>query len=143
MIKIIAVGKMKKYHQELKNYLKQIPHKVELIEVKDEPKQALIVKEEERILKHLGNCYFILLDQSGMELTSEEFSLKINNLINFNKTLTFVIGGSFGVTEKIKARADEIISFSKLTFPHQLFRVIFLEQLYRAFKIAAHHPYHK
>jgi 23S rRNA (pseudouridine1915-N3)-methyltransferase len=78
-----------------------------------------------------------------MELTSEEFSLKINNLINFNKTLTFVIGGSFGVTEKIKARADEIISFSKLTFPHQLFRVIFLEQLYRAFKIAAHHPYHK
>ncbi len=144
MIKIICVGKMKSYQDELKNYLKQIPHQVQIIEIKDEALEANIVKEEKAILKHLNdNSYIVLLAIEGKQYDSIEFSSKISSLIEQNKEIIFIIGGSYGVTLEVKKRANELLSFSKMTFPHQLMRLIFLEQLYRAFKIKENHPYHK
>lgn len=144
MIKIIAVGKMKKFQSEVNNYLKQLSHNVQVIEVKDESLEENIVKEEKAIFKNLKeDSYVILLDIKGELLDSIEFSKKLDYLITTYKEVVFIIGGSFGVTEAIKHRANERISFSPLTFPHQLMRLIFVEQLYRAFKIKLNHPYHK
>lgn len=135
---------MKSYQDELKNYLKQIPHQVQIIEIKDEALEANIVKEEKAILKHLNdNSYIVLLAIEGKQYDSIEFSSKISSLIEQNKEIIFIIGGSYGVTLEVKKRANELLSFSKMTFPHQLMRLIFLEQLYRAFKIKENHPYHK
>lgn len=144
MIKIIAVGKMKKYSEEVRNYLKQLSHNIQIIEVKDESTEENIVKEEKAILKHLkDDSYVVLLAIKGKMYDSYQFSNKLDNLINTKKEVVFIIGGSYGVTNNIELRADELISFSKMTFPHQLMRVILVEQIYRAFKIKENHPYHK
>lgn len=135
---------MKKFQSEVNNYLKQLSHNVQVIEVKDESLEENIVKEEKAIFKNLKeDSYVILLDIKGELLDSIEFSKKLDYLITTYKEVVFIIGGSFGVTEAIKHRANERISFSPLTFPHQLMRLIFVEQLYRAFKIKLNHPYHK
>ena len=145
MIKIIAVGSLKeKYLKSMvEDYYKRITkyHKIELIEVKD----SNITKEKDEILKKINkNDYIISLDIYGREYNSIEFKDHLENLFNNSKSnITFIIGGSDGIDDKIKRLSNELISFSKLTFPHGLFRMIFLEQLYRSFKILNNETYHK
>lgn len=146
MIKIVAVGKLKQDYLKtgIEYYLKQIPHKVELIEVKDEANINKIELEEKRILDKIKSSdYVILLAIDGKMYTSEAFSAFISQAIDQNSNLVFIIGGSYGVTSKIYERANEKVSFSKMTFPHQLMRLILIEQLYRSFMIQMNHPYHK
>lgn len=146
-IYLLAVGKIKNksYITEIENYLKQIPYEFQIIEIKDEPTKAGMKKEKEAILKKIPkDSYIICLDRKGKEYSSIKFSSFIENLINSrNKDIVFIIGGSYGIDEELLAKANEKVSFSKLTFPHQLMRVILVEQIYRAFKIMENHPYHK
>ena len=150
MIKIICVGKIKeKYLKEaIFDYQKRISKytKLELIELPDydfDIKKTLS-KEKDNILKVIKpNDYNILLDLDGKSFTSLEFASKLLNLREKYPNINFIIGGSFGVDTDIKEKCQERISFSKLTFPHQLFRVIFLEQIYRSFKIINNEEYHK
>lgn len=151
MIKIITVGNIKeKYLKEaIEEYKKRLSKytELEIIEVKDEgilPKSQAMEKERERIEKHLsGKEYLITLEIEGKELTSPELSKKIEEILIVNSNITFVIGGSYGISEILKKKASFHLSFSKLTFPHQLFRVLLLEQIYRAFKIINNESYHK
>lgn len=146
-IYLIAVGKVKSktYLDEINNYLKQIPYPTEIIEVKDEAKISGMVLEKNRILKRLPkNSYLICLDRKGTEKSSIEFSNDLKKIIeSTNKNIVFIIGGSYGIDEELLQMANETLSFSKFTFPHQLMRVILVEQIFRAFKIMANHPYHK
>lgn len=145
MIKIIAVGSLKeKYLKSMvEDYYKRITkyHKIELIEVKD----SNITKEKDEILKKINkNDYIISLDIYGREYNSIELKDHLENLFNNSKSnITFIIGGSDGIDDKIKSLSNELISFSKLTFPHGLFRAILLEQIYRSFKIMNNESYHK
>ena len=145
MIRIISVGKLKEtYLKEMVNdYLKRLTkyHKVELIEVKD----SNINEEAKEILKYIkSNDYVISLAIEGKELSTLEFKDLIERqLVNGNSNITFIIGGSDGIDDSIKNNSDEMISFSKLTFPHGLFRTILLEQIYRVFKIMNNETYHK
>ena len=145
MIKIICLGKIKeKYLTDLiLDYQKRILkyHKLEMIELKDEDS---LKKEEENILKHIGNNeYVITLEIEGKMLTSEEFSSLIDTTFITNSTITFIIGSSLGLSNRIKKRSNYALSFSKMTYPHGLFRGILLEQIYRAFKIINHESYPK
>ncbi len=121
--------------------------KLNIIELKDErnDNDNVLVKEAQRISKVLDtNSYIIILDVAAKQITSEEFSEKIKNISIYEKgKITFIIGGSLGIDDSIKNMANYRMSFSKMTFPHQLFRAIFLEQLYRQYKISANEPYHK
>lgn len=144
MIKIICVGKVKeKYLQEaINDYMKRLSkyHKVKIIELED----SNMIEEKVKILKYI-ECkdYVITLDIEGMMLSSPELSEKIDKTFITNSNICFVIGGSDGLDKEIKQRADFSLSFSRLTFPHQLFRVILLEQIYRSFKILNNETYHK
>ena len=145
MIKIICFGKIKeKYLKELINdYHKRISkyHKLEIIELKDNEN---IFKEEKELLSiYNKNEYNIVLDSHGQTYESIEFATHLNDLFNYNGTITFIIGGSNGLTDNLKNMANEIISFSSFTFPHGLFRGILLEQIYRGFKINNNETYHK
>lgn len=157
-IKIICVGKLKeKYLEEgVKEYLKRLSAycDVEVIEVGDErisenPSLAeeMIVKSKEgrRILdKVKQDDYMILLDVQGKEVDSIQFAESIEDcMLHGKSTIDFVIGGSLGHGEDVLTRANKRISFSKMTFPHQLMRVILAEQIYRAFKIIRKETYHK
>ena len=151
MTKLICVGKIKeKYLKEAINeYQKRLSKytKLDIVELKDITYDDIdkVKKEEgENILKNIKNTdNVIILDINGQELTSVELAKKIENLEQQNSDLTFIIGGSYGLSEEVKQRANYSLSFSKLTFPHQLFRVIFLEQLYRTYKIRNNESYHK
>ncbi len=151
MTKLICVGKIKeKYLKEAINeYQKRLSKytKLDIIELKDITYDDIdkVKKEEgENILKNIKNSdNVIILDINGQELTSAELAKKIEKLEQQNSDLTFIIGGSYGLSEEVKQRANYSLSFSKLTFPHQLFRVIFLEQLYRTYKIRNNESYHK
>ena len=151
MIKLICVGKIKeKYLKEaIDEYKKRLSKytKLDIIELKDITYDDIdkVKKEEgENILKNIKNSdNVIILDIIGQELTSLELSKKIESLEQQNSDLTFIIGGSYGLSEEVKKRANYSLSFSKLTFPHQLFRVVFLEQLYRTYKIRNNESYHK
>ena len=150
MIKIITVGKIKeKYYTDAVNeYLKRLSKytKIELIEVKDEDYEIskTLLTEKNSIMKYINDKdYIITLEIEGEELDSVSLSKKINDIQNINSNITFIIGGSYGLHEDIKKLSNYRLSFSKLTFPHQLFRVILLEQLYRSFKILNHESYHK
>ena len=151
MIKLICVGKIKeKYLKEaIDEYKKRLSKytKLDIIELKDITYDDIdkVKKEEgENILKNIKNSdNVIILDINGQELTSLELSKKIESLEQQNSDLTFIIGGSYGLSEEVKKRANDSLSFSKLTFPHQLFRVVFLEQLYRTYKIRNNESYHK
>ena len=151
MIKIIVVGSLKEQYLKdaIIEYIKRLQKytEIDLIEVKEEgllPPQQAMKKEAERIKKHLSEKdYLITLEIEGKELTSEEFSKKIEDMMINSSNITFLIGGSYGIDENLKKEAKYHLSFSKMTFPHQLFRVLLLEQIYRAFKIMNNESYHK
>lgn len=144
MIKIITVGKIKENYlkEAINDYQKRINkyHKLEIIEIEDDN----IINEKDRILKHINKKdYLIALDIQGIELTSIELSKKIDNIFINNSNITFIIGDSNGIHDSIKNIVNYKLSFSKMTFPHQLFRLILLEQIYRSFKILNNETYHK
>jgi Uncharacterized conserved protein len=151
MIKIICLGKIKENYikEAIKDYEKRITKylTLEIIELSDEKtddKKVALRKEKEKILKALNpKDYIITLEVDKEEYTSNELAGKLDRLFINNSNIVFIIGGSFGLDEDIKKIANESISFSKLTFPHQLFRLILLEQLYRCFKINNNEEYHK
>lgn len=145
MIKIICLGKLKeKYlHEAVEEYTKRISKysKIEIIELADLDD---LKKEKELIEKYINpKDYVITLEIEGNIISSEELAKKIDNIFNTNSTITFIIGSSTGLHQDIKNRSNYKLSFSKLTFPHQLFRVILLEQIYRSFKINNNETYHK
>ena len=151
MIKIITVGSIKeKYLKEaIDEYTKRLKKytSIELIEVKDEgivEESKAISLEAEKIRKYLNTKdYIITMEIEGKQLTSPEFAEKINQIQIENSNIVFIIGGSYGLSDEIKNMAKFHMSFSKMTFPHQLFRVLLLEQIYRAFKILNNESYHK
>lgn len=152
-INVISVGSIKeKYMQELiADYKKRISKyaKIELIELKDESNKINenVVKdlEGERILASIKEgFYVILLDLRGTMLDSVSLSKKIDEIATYNSSkIAFVIGGSYGVSDAVKKRSNYMLSFSKMTFPHQLARGMLLEQIYRSFKISNNETYHK
>ena len=150
MIKIICVGKIKKKYlvDAINEYKKRLSKytSLNIIEVPDEnydlPKTLL--KEKEKILKHVSEKdYIITLEIDGNSISSEEFSKKLENIFINNSDICFIIGGSYGLHDDIKKISNYKLSFSKLTFPHQLFRVMLLEQIYRSYKIINNESYHK
>ena len=151
MIKIICVGKIKEkfYVQALNEYIKRLSKytKLEIFEIDDESNGSInqiIDKESNKILDKIkDDDYTILLDINGISLSSEDLADRINKLSWQHKNLVFIIGGSYGVNGEVKEKAKVLLSFSKLTFPHQLFRLILAEQLYRSFTIINGTPYHK
>ena len=157
-ISVIAVGKIKeKYLKDaITEYSKRLSRycKLEIIEVADEktPDQAsaaedeaIRAKEGERILKYIrDDMYVITLEIGGKMLSSEEFAGKIESLgVQGKSSIAFVIGGSIGLGKEVLNRSDFALSFSKMTFPHQLMRVVLLEQVYRGYRIMNGQPYHK
>ncbi len=157
-ITIICVGKIKeKYlNDAIQEYSKRLSKycKLEVIEVSDEKtienasdavNKQIKDREGERILKYIKeDAYVITLEILGKMITSPELAEKIENLgIRGISNITFVIGGSLGLSDNVSKRADYKLSFSKMTFPHQLMRVILLEQIYRAYRINNNEPYHK
>jgi|SRR5690554_773237 len=147
MIKIISVGKIKNKEliKLIEKYEKMIPRKIEKIEIKDQPTIDKINIEGDKILKQIKREDFVVtLEIEGNNLSSEEFADFIKNYeINKEKHLVFIIGGSFGLDMQVKKRSNYQISFSKMTFPHQLMQLILMEQIYRAYMININHPYHK
>ena len=151
MIRIICVGKVKEsfYKEAILEYKKRIAKysNIEIIEVMDEGLTDIktsLKKECERILKVVNlKDYIITLEIDGQTLSSTELAQKIDNIYNTHSNITFIIGGSYGLDDKIKEISNFHLSFSKLTFPHQLFRIILLEQIYRSFKINNNESYHK
>ncbi|MBP5684095.1 MAG: 23S rRNA (pseudouridine(1915)-N(3))-methyltransferase RlmH [Bacilli bacterium] len=149
MIKIICIGKIKEnfYREAINEYLKRLSKytKMEIIELNDLSfdKEKTIKEESKSIINKLDNGYNILLDINGESLDSISFSKKINDLLIDNHHINFIIGGSYGVSDELKTMVNYRLSFSKMTFPHQLFRVVLLEQIYRAFKIMNNEEYHK
>ena len=144
MIKIICVGKLKeKYLQDgINDYLKRINkyHKTNIIELPD----SNIINEGNEILKHIDNKdYLIALCIEGINLSSIELCKKIDKTFINYPSITFIIGGSDGIREDIKEKCHYKLSFSNMTFPHGLFRLILLEQIYRSFKILNNETYHK
>lgn len=157
-VTILCVGKVKEkfYRDAIDEFRKRLSRycKLEIVEVADEktPEQASDVevrqikdKEGERLLKNIkDDAYVITLCIDGTQLDSEELSEKVEKLgIQGTSHICFVIGGSLGLADEVIRRADYKLSFSKMTFPHQLMRVILLEQVYRAYRIMNHEPYHK
>src|SRR5690554_594496 len=147
MIKIISVGKIKNKEliKLIEKYQKMIPRKIEKIEIKDEPTIDNIDIEGRKILKQIKKDDFVVtLEIEGISLSSIELANFINNYeINKEKDLVFIIGGSFGLNNEVKERSNYKMSFSKMTFPHQLMQLILMEQIYRAYMININHPYHK
>ena len=151
MIKIITVGQIKeKYLQDAINEYKKRLSKytnIEVIEVKDEGlvEEVKAMKlEAEKIKKHINDRdYIVTLEIEGKQMTSVEFANKIDNILIENSNIDFIIGGSYGLSDDIKNMSRLHLSFSKMTFPHQLFRVLLLEQIYRAYKINNNESYHK
>lgn len=157
-ITLITVGKIKeKYLKDaIAEYSKRLSKycKLEIIEVADEKtpdnasevvEKSIRQKEGERILKYIkDDAYVITLEIGGKMLDSVELSKKIENLgIQGTSHIVFVIGGSIGLGKEVCDRSNYALSFSKMTFPHQLMRVILLEQVYRSYRIMAGEPYHK
>ncbi|MCI7086556.1 MAG: 23S rRNA (pseudouridine(1915)-N(3))-methyltransferase RlmH [Lachnobacterium sp.] len=157
-ITIVCVGKIKEkfYRDALAEYTKRLSRycSLSITEVADEKTkeqasdvECAIIKdrEGERILKSIReDGYVITLAIEGKNLDSVELSKKIENLALTGKSnLYFVIGGSLGLSDEVMKRADYKLSFSRMTFPHQLMRVILLEQIYRSYRIINHEPYHK
>ena len=157
-IKIVCVGKIKEsfYREALSEYAKRLSKfaSFSVCEVPDEKTdekasqkeiELILSKEGRRILEQIGNDeYVISLCIEGKPLSSMDFSRKLSSIfLNGYNTVSFVIGGSLGLSAEVKNRSDLKLSFSEMTFPHQLMRVILSEQIYRAFKIINNEPYHK
>ena len=148
MIKIICVGKIKENYlkEAIDDYQKRLAKytKLQIIEVEDNSTEKALKNEAEKIKKHINDKdYVITLEIEGNKLSSEELSNKIEKTLIEKPNITFIIGGSYGIDNSIKQRSNYKLSFSNLTFPHQLFRVILLEQIYRSFKIINNESYHK
>ena len=157
-ISIVTVGKLKEIYLKLgiDEYLKRLNAyaKVEVIEVADEkaPEELsesemiqVKQKEGERILAKISqDTYVIALAINGKMQSSEELADTLDKLATYGKSkIAFIIGGSLGLSEEVLKRANEQLSFSKMTFPHQLMKLILVEQIYRAFRINRNEPYHK
>ena len=157
-ITIVSVGKLKEKYlkQGIQEFLKRLSSyaKVEIIEVADEKapenlseaeEKQVKDKEGERILRAISpDTYVITLEIEGKMLSSEQLAKKMDELATYGKSkVAFVIGGSLGISEAVQQRSDFAISFSKMTFPHQLMRLVLLEQVYRGFRINRGEPYHK
>ena len=151
MIKIICIGKIKEKYfiDAINEYCKRLQKytKLKIIELPDEglvEKTKAINIEGENILKHLDSKdYIISMDIAGKQMNSIEFAKKIDGISQFNSNITFIINDSYGLSDKIKDLSNFKMSFSEMTFPHQLFRVILLEQIYRSYKINNNEQYHK
>lgn len=156
-IRIICVGKLKErfYSEAAAEFKKRLSRfcELEIVELADErvpesPSEADIRRvkdiEARRIEEKLVNDTVIALDPRGKQYSSEEFSSVIKDyMVNGKSRISFIIGGSHGLTDEIRKRSDAVVSFSKMTFSHQIFRIMLLEQIYRAFKIMNGEPYHK
>ncbi|MFZ5968301.1 MAG: 23S rRNA (pseudouridine(1915)-N(3))-methyltransferase RlmH [Bacillota bacterium] len=157
-VTIISVGKIKEKYlvQAINEYTKRLSRycKLNIIEISDEKapenlsdKEMEQIKrtEGENLLKHIKDgMYVIALDIQGKMLSSEELAERLDKLaVQGNSSLAFLIGGSLGLSDEVLQRADFRLSFSPMTFPHQLMRVILLEQIYRGFRIIKGEPYHK
>lgn len=157
-IEIICVGKLKEKYlvQAIQEYSKRLSRycKLNIIELLDEktpdnasPKEELIIKnkEGEKILAKISDsAYVVALDLAGKMISSEELATFMADLgVRGNSHIVFLIGGSLGLSDEVKKRANYKLCFSKMTFPHQLFRVMLLEQIYRGFRINNNEPYHK
>lgn len=157
-ITIAAVGKLKERYLKdgITEYVKRLSRfaEVEFVEVEDEhapeslstaQESQVKQKEAERLLKRVKDgAYIVLLDLAGEQLSSEAFSTKLDNImLSGNSHITFIIGGSLGLDQSLINAANYRICLSKMTFPHQLARLILLEQIYRAFKILKNETYHK
>lgn len=156
-IQVICVGKLKEsylkdaileYQKRLSKYCNFILNEVPDEKLPNKLNSSLIEEIKEKECHHIleqvkKDSYLICLDLKGKEYSSEDFSKKIQSIaLNFNSTITFVIGGTLGLTDKLRNTANELVCFSKMTFPHQLIRVFLLEQLFRAFKISNGETYH-
>lgn len=156
-ISIICIGKIKENYLKdaINEYSKRLSKfcNLKITELQDEKLPTKINgsiiseiknKECDKIIDAIKkDSYVICLDLKGKEYSSEDFSRKIENIaLNFNSSITFIIGGTLGLNEKVLSLASEKICFSKMTFPHQLIRVFLLEQLFRAFKISNNETYH-
>lgn len=157
-IDIISVGKLKEEYLKsgINEFLKRMgPYaKVKVIEIPDEKapenlsdadlERIKVIEGEKILAKTKDNSHIIALEIEGKQLSSEDFSSYIEKQMNEGLSdITFIIGGSNGLSEEVLRRAHYKLSFSKMTFPHQLMRLILMEQIYRAFRIMNNHPYHK
>ena len=157
-ITLISVGKLKEKYlkQAIDEYSKRLSRycKLDIIELPDEKtpdnasekeEQQIKGKEGQLILSKIkDNMFVVAMDLKGKQITSEELSDFIENCgVMGNSNIAFIIGGSLGLSQEVIKRANYKLCFSKMTFPHQLFRVMLLEQIYRAFRIMKNEPYHK
>ncbi|ADF42037.1 MULTISPECIES: 23S rRNA (pseudouridine(1915)-N(3))-methyltransferase RlmH [Priestia] len=157
-ISIITIGKLKEKYlkQGIQEYLKRLSSyaKVEIIELADEKApenlsesemEQVKQKEGERILAKISDdTHVIALAINGKQKSSEELAKEIDSLATYGKSkIAFVIGGSLGLSSEVMKRSNAALSFSKMTFPHQLMRLVLVEQIYRAFRIIRNEPYHK
>ena len=157
-IDIICVGKIKEQYLKdaIAEYSKRLSKycSLTITEISDEQvpnnlndKLAQNIKQTEgnHIISHIKrDSYIICLDLKGKQFSSEEFSKKIENIaLNDSSNITFIIGGTLGISDELLNKANELICFSKMTFPHQLIRVFLLEQIFRAFKISNNETYHR
>ena len=156
-INIVCIGKIKEnfFKDAINEYSKRLSKycNLTITELSDEKIPSKVndkiidnIKniEGKKILEHLKkDSYIICLDLHGKQLSSEEFSSKIDSIaLNYNSSITFIIGGTLGISDEVLNSANEKICFSKMTFPHQLIRIFLLEQLFRAFKISNNETYH-
>lgn len=151
MIKIICIGKIKEKYliDAIEEYKKRISKytKLEIIELKDysmDDIHKVLELEKEQIERYIDSKdYVISMEIEGEQISSEILAKKIDSILNTSSNITFVIGGSYGLDPVIKQKSNYHLSFSKMTFPHQLFRVLLLEQIYRSYKINNNERYHK
>lgn len=143
---IVAVGKVKEgfIRDGIAEYSKRLQRFCDFsVSECEESKREDITAESAAILRHMESGYNIVADLSGENVTSEQLARIIQNAYLSHDKVNLVIGGSRGVTEQVRGKADKVIAFGKATFPHMLFRLMLCEQLYRAFTINAGLPYHK
>jgi 23S rRNA (pseudouridine1915-N3)-methyltransferase len=156
-ITIVVVGKIKEKYLTagIAEYVKRLGPfcRLDIVELDEEhmpdspsaaEKAKVLEREGDRILKHIrSNSYFIVLDVAGKQLASEELAAKFDSLaVSGTSDITFAIGGAFGLSPAVTAAAQERLSFSRMTFTHQMIRLLLVEQIYRAFKISRGEPYH-
>jgi 23S rRNA (pseudouridine1915-N3)-methyltransferase len=155
-VKIVAVGKIKEsfHREEINELVKRLSRycKLSIIEVdeyklkddSDKMVELTLIKEGEALLKQIkSDEYVFLLDLHGNEMSSEKLSLEMDKLISSGKNITFVIGGSYGLSSSVRERSNVRLKISPMTFTHQMCRIIILEQIYRSFKIINKESYHK
>jgi 23S rRNA (pseudouridine1915-N3)-methyltransferase len=143
MIKIIAIGKKTDYEQQINSYIKRLNNNFKteftLLKFSSLANDAARENESNEILKHIEkNDFVILLDERGKQLKNKQLCEKIIN----NKNVVFIIGGPYGVNEKLRKRANFMLSLSDLIFPYEISRLILIEQIYRSQEIFLNHPYH-